>query len=242
MTESDWQECEDPARLLRGLRKLGVVVPARKYRQFACACCRRVEALLNDVDRATLVELERQAQTCLRKDLLKLRRELRQVAYRPSESAAHACARLAVEVATAPKATEAAKCHLNAARAIGERDQPRPRTTPDLTLSVRWAPPISSEELVYQAHLLREIVGSPFRLVAVDPDWLRWHDRTVVKLAQVAHEEREIPSGLLDAARLAIVADALEEAGCTSTELLAHLRGPGPHVRGCWALDRLLGE
>jgi hypothetical protein len=42
--------------------------------------------------------------------------------------------------------------------------------------------------------------------------------------------------------RLPILADALEEAGCTEAELLAHLRGRGPHVRGCWVLDLLLGK
>jgi hypothetical protein len=42
--------------------------------------------------------------------------------------------------------------------------------------------------------------------------------------------------------RLPILADALEEAGCTDAYLLAHLRGPGPHVRGCWAVDLVLGK
>jgi Leucine Rich repeat len=41
---------------------------------------------------------------------------------------------------------------------------------------------------------------------------------------------------------LPILADALEDAGCTSRELLAHLRGPGPHVLGCWALDLVLNK
>jgi RNA-directed DNA polymerase len=36
------------------------------------------------------------------------------------------------------------------------------------------------------------------------------------------------------------LADALEENGA-SGELLEHLRSPGPHVRGCWALDLVLG-
>jgi hypothetical protein len=39
-----------------------------------------------------------------------------------------------------------------------------------------------------------------------------------------------------------LLADALEEAGCDATELLTHLRRPGPHARGCWALDTLLGK
>jgi hypothetical protein len=51
-----------------------------------------------------------------------------------------------------------------------------------------------------------------------------------------------MPEGLLDGTRLAILADALEETGCADEELLGHLRGPGPHVRGCWPIDLLLGK
>jgi len=57
----------------------------------------------------------------------------------------------------------------------------------------------------------------------------------VPKLATTIYEERAFD-------RLPILADALEEAGYDSAELLAHLRGPGRHVRGCWALDLLLGK
>jgi hypothetical protein len=46
----------------------------------------------------------------------------------------------------------------------------------------------------------------------------------------------------LDAAGLAVLADALEDAGCTDAELLGHLRRPGPHVRGSWALDLITGR
>ena len=44
------------------------------------------------------------------------------------------------------------------------------------------------------------------------------------------------------APRLAVLADAVEEAGGTDAALLGHLRGAGPHVRGCWAVDALLGK
>jgi hypothetical protein len=50
------------------------------------------------------------------------------------------------------------------------------------------------------------------------------------------------PQGTLDPARLAVLADALEEAGCTDPDILSHLRGTGPHVRGCWVIDLLLGK
>ena len=41
---------------------------------------------------------------------------------------------------------------------------------------------------------------------------------------------------------LPILADALEEAGCTDPEILGHCRGPGEHVRGCWVVDLILGK
>jgi hypothetical protein len=90
--------------------------------------------------------------------------------------------------------------------------------------------------------LLRCLFGNPFRPVALDPGWLTWHDGAVVKLAQAAYEERELPAGHLDTARLAVLADALEDAGCTDATILDHLRGPGLHVRGCWVVDTLLGK
>jgi hypothetical protein len=65
---------------------------------------------------------------------------------------------------------------------------------------------------------------------------------TVLKLAQAAYDNRVLPSGLLDHTGLAVLADALEEGGCSNAEILSHLRGPGPHVRGCWAVDAILGK
>jgi hypothetical protein len=91
------------------------------------------------------------------------------------------------------------------------------------------------DERVAQCKLLREIVGNPFRPVAIDTSWLTWNDGTAVKIAQGIHEQRAFD-------RLVVLADALEEAGCTEAAILEHLRGPGPHVRGCWAVDLLLGK
>jgi hypothetical protein len=83
-----------------------------------------------------------------------------------------------------------------------------------------------------QAKLLHELFGNPFRPVAFDP---RWRSETVTALASAIYEERAFD-------RLPILADALEEAGCDHAEVLTHLRGPGPHVRGCWVLDGVLGK
>jgi hypothetical protein len=93
------------------------------------------------------------------------------------------------------------------------------------------------------ARLLREVVGNPFRPPAVpEPAVLAWHRGAVVTLARSADEEREMPSGNLNRARLAVLADMLEEAGCSDADLLRHLRGPGPHVLGCWAVGAVLGK
>jgi hypothetical protein len=134
--------------------------------------------------------------------------------------------------------------------------------------------------LVARAAILREIVGNPFREVAVDPAWLSWRDGTVARMAQSIYERRAFEE-------LPILADALEEAGCHEESILRHLRGRercptcfgagsvnmgladaicdqcmdsvyvpeggywkgngwvplrDPHVRGCWALDLLLGK
>jgi hypothetical protein len=73
-------------------------------------------------------------------------------------------------------------------------------------------------------------------------EWRAWNRGTVHRLAQAAHELRRLPEGVLESVRLVLLADALEDAGCTDADLLGHLRSPGPHVRGCWAVDLVLGK
>jgi hypothetical protein len=65
--------------------------------------------------------------------------------------------------------------------------------------------------------------------------WCGWKDGTVVKLARAIAEADQFED-------LPILGDALEDAGCTDEAILAHCRGPGPHVRGCWVLALLLGK
>jgi hypothetical protein len=87
-----------------------------------------------------------------------------------------------------------------------------------------------------QVRLMRDITGPiPFRPVPADTSWLQWKDGTVVKVAQAVYEDRAFD-------RLPILADALEDVGCTDADILTHCRGPGPHVRGCWVVDLLLGK
>lgn len=86
-----------------------------------------------------------------------------------------------------------------------------------------------------QAALLRHLLGNPFRPVTAVPAWLAWEGGTVRKLAQRIYDERRFND-------LPVLADALEEAGCDDRDILAHCREEGGHLRGCWALELLLGK
>jgi hypothetical protein len=76
----------------------------------------------------------------------------------------------------------------------------------------------------------------------LSPAWFTWGSGTVRHLAEAAYQNRVLPSGGLEPARLAVLGDALLDAGCPAEHyLIRHLRGPGPHVRGCYAVDCCLG-
>ncbi len=80
--------------------------------------------------------------------------------------------------------------------------------------------------------LLNDILGDPFRPVALDPSWCT---EAVVGLAAGIYADRAFD-------RLPVLADALDDAGCANADVLAHCRGPGPHARGCWVVDLVLGK
>jgi hypothetical protein len=82
------------------------------------------------------------------------------------------------------------------------------------------------------AALLRDILGNPFRPVEFDAGW---PTSTVVSLAHAIYQERAFE-------RMPILADALEDAGCTNADFLNHCRQPGEHVRGCWVVDLVLDK
>jgi hypothetical protein len=98
--------------------------------------------------------------------------------------------------------------------------------------------------LTIHADWLRDIFGSPFRAApAIGRATLAWNGGAIPKLARAAYEERSLPEGTLDPGRLAALADALEEAGCTNEDILGHCRQQGAvHLRGCWVVDLLLGK
>ncbi len=75
-------------------------------------------------------------------------------------------------------------------------------------------------------------VYGPAEPPSINPEWLT---SDVLTLATGIYAEKAFD-------RLPILADALQDAGCDCDDLLSHLRSDGPHVRGCWALDLVLGQ
>jgi hypothetical protein len=86
-----------------------------------------------------------------------------------------------------------------------------------------------------QTHVLRELFGNPFRPVVVDPVCLTWNNGAVVAVATAVYEDQ-------DYTLLPILLDALDDSGGEDAALLEHLRRPNDHVRGCWAIDAILGK
>jgi hypothetical protein len=93
-----------------------------------------------------------------------------------------------------------------------------------------------------QAAFLRCIFGNPFRPLSIDPQLLAASRGVVLPLAQAAYEECPLPPGTLDPDRLAVLADALEESGCSEPAILEHLRSPGSHVRCCHVVALVVGR
>ena len=94
-------------------------------------------------------------------------------------------------------------------------------------------------QLRAEVEVLKDFIGNPFRPTRLD---IACRTPSVVALAQAAYDNRILPAGTLDPARLAVLSDALEDAGCDDADILGHCRQAGPHVRGCWVVDAILGK
>jgi hypothetical protein len=231
MTEPEWVSCTDPQEMLKGLPG---PVSDRKLRLFACACCRRLWGKLKDERSKEAVEVAEHYADGLadRKDLTRARSEARFAGLAPLRGRGFSwdgpgfVAWCTVRETVRAGAREAADTSLWYASSrlvegtwIGGRD--------------------ILQERARQVAVIRCVFGNPFRPV---PPTRAWLTPDVLTLAEAAYEQRSLPAGTLARARLAVLADALEEAGCTRQEVLSHLRSRGPHVRGCWAVDLLLGR
>ncbi len=237
MTERQWLESADPALLLRFLYGRA---SDRKLRLFACACCRRIWQVIASESSPQEIEVgERYA------DGLSDSRELRefrsQLGARGGYSSGWAAntALHAVLNVNAFRSADAAVSSLGNFFDYLLREEKSDELEGDDLHEAANTSIIECEKLVF---VFRDLFGNPFRPISLDPSWLAWSAGRIGQLAQTAYEDRHLPEGTLDPDRLAVLADALEDAGGTDAAILEHLRGPGPHVRGCFVLDLFLGK
>ena len=214
MTEAEWLACEDPTPMLDFVRDSAT---DRRVRLFGVACCRRIWTLMPNrqckmaVDRA-----ESYSEGQCTRDRLRAASEK-------------------VKVGTLALRDECAEYAANAAWVSSQDNVKRTAEAAAVAHGVKisideWAVEKRTEE-TQQAVLFRDIFGNPFRPVAIAPTWLT---PDVLALARGIYDDRAFD-------QLPILADALQDAGCDNDDILSHLRGPGPHVRGCWPLDLVLG-
>jgi hypothetical protein len=253
MNEADWLTATNTQEMFRHLQTIPEV-SKRKLRLFACGCCRQAWHLLEDERSRNAVEIAEKradgeespealvaayrANDALRNDLASVPQRFLWQEGQGAAAAAVAHAGSGEECSSMEdtgetegfeplfEAEAAAEC---AARA--------------LALTGKGGPDLSAARAV-NCNLLRDIVGPlPFRpLLPIDPTLLGWQNGALVHMANAVYEQRLLPSGEFDRDRTVILCDAMEEAGCTDASILSHLRGPGPHWRGCWCVDLLLGK
>jgi hypothetical protein len=252
LTETDWRKCDDLEAMLSFLQHQA---SDRRLRLFACACCRALWPVLADERARRAVDvLERYA------DGRASEADLQAARVDAEAARAHARAVISSQEAvdvfgTMPTAerwvrSRLAQLEMEAANVVLLAAWPAQQRPPwwqaaEVATTAEWVfeagianardlkgDPAAPAPL---ADLLRDVFN-PFRSVLdVDPACLAWQGGTVRRLARTIYEERAFD-------RLPILADALEEAGCEAADLLAHCRSGGEHVRGCWAIDLLLGQ
>jgi hypothetical protein len=250
MTEQEWLCCTDPRPMLESLRG---TASARKLRLFTCACCRRIDAdFLSGVYEDAVAPRgawEEALQTAERfADGRATDEELRAawvLAARvvaaeswQSDRAAAAAGAVALAVGLQPSPGAAPARHAALSRAVAAAAEAAGET-----VSARAPGTDAASARAALADLARDIFGTAFGTPPALPrPWLTWQDGLVPRLAQAAYDKRQLPSGRLDNARLAVLADALEEAGCADAAILGHLRSGGEHVRGCFVVDAVLAK
>jgi hypothetical protein len=250
MTDTEWLASADPEAMLT---HLGEKISNRQLWLFGCACCRRIwHALTDGRSRAVIEFRERQDNGLASEEEVQAASVAAGEAIDDSTSKTmegldfetvmgpdspwdRRAAEAAPDFATkaAASATEPATAGWLAALASGH--------VAEVIRCLHSGDKVAAYNHERAAHgdLLRDVVGNPFRPVVLNP---AHRTPTIVSLAEAAYNERLLPGGHLSPDRLSVLADALEEAGCTGRDILDHLRSPGPHVRGCWAVDLVLAR
>ena len=249
MTDKKWQSAHNPVPMLNALteRQHG-----RQLRLFALACCHRVRRFITDPrSEAALTFAERQVDRGVNGKSGRMAIKTAADAVYPDWDAERnrfmytdpirllnalmaisGCLAVAELVRNGGEIDKARTVSEYAASGVCDEEMLRTYQGGPLDWKSSSMNRLMAPERADQADLLRDIVGNPFRPVPFDP---AWRTSTVMALTEAIDAERAFD-------RLPILADALEEAGCDHPDVLAHCRGPGLHVRGCWVIDAVLGN
>jgi hypothetical protein len=243
MTEAEWLES---SRVWPMLDHVQVWARSRRMRLFACGCCRMVKHLIEDPRIWAAVETAEHfadgdstvdALNDAANDANSLYPEILSAPHRYAARAAYKASEHGTEVWQVKGAWADVTLALEGSALIAATPQEDVDTALEnwqeahlgsgRALGCTEADP---ERVI--ASLLRCVVGNPFLPVTFNP---AWRTDTTVALAAGIYSDHAFD-------RLPIFADALEEAGCDHADTLAHCRGPGPHARGCWVVDGVLGK
>ncbi len=211
----------------------------RRARLFACACCRRIWDLFQLNAARRIVELA-EAYADHEVTAEELQAANADDAFADFHDRFHGSAepRLSIragEAILAARWLAAPILHRGTASSVASFTSLDPASDyfrePDWEGLPAGVPP-SATERAEQVKLLRDIFGNPFRPVAFSP---AWRIPTVLDLATQMYKSRDFSA-------MPILADALQDAGCDSEEILDHCLAGGPHVRGCWVVDKILDK
>jgi hypothetical protein len=221
LTEKTWFAATDPQAMLRFL---GRRASDRKLRLFGCACCRRAWGFAKGKRfHEALLLIEGFADGTVKDRDRGRAHQIGSQLHLSSSGNPEGC--LGAELWEAARKTlDRDECDFgeSAAAAFGWAAGNGP---------VFFA--AKEEERAQQTLLVHDMFGNPFRRVKLN---LAWRTSDVILLAKGIYAERAFD-------RMPILADALQDAGCDSDDLLNHLRDTSAtHVRGCWALDLVLGK
>lgn len=230
LSEDEWAACgDDPATLLEHLGRSGWWT-TRKFRLFCCAVARRAarHAALNVAEFLRVAEADAdgvadtadlvRALDCVQEYMHPTNNRIRRRRYGWFKM--HEWRRNAVYATLLALDPSQQANEWRSAVYVARLETWPPDEPPEGELSARVA-------------LVRDIFECPFRPPSKRIDPKRLSD-TAVALARGIEEDQAFD-------RLPILADALQESGCEDPTMLTHCRSPGPHVRGCWVVDVLLG-
>jgi hypothetical protein len=247
MTEDEWLTYSKEPKVM--LSQVRPQASNRKKRLFGCACCRRIWGLIGNEKSQSAVDLaerfagglvteEQRAVAHAEAEAIAVQANAKQwIGANPHPRALWACANVlhkyaGIAVNAYHNAADVAQCH--ALVSAGFHDL---RSSEAQALYTR----AYHEELAAQCDIVRELFERPFRPTASRREkqqrrkWLDTSAGAARKLAEAIYADWQF-------ADAPVLADALEEAGCTDESIVAHLRAPEPHVHGCWAIDLILGK